>query len=414
MTQVSRTFRQQDAVASRLAGSAADRSLRTPRRQMRSRGRTGLTLLEVIVALALIIMLMGGVYSFYVNTMKARDTAIRSMRDTLLMRALLEQMAEEIRHVTDVVPDNIGFNGSEDELTFVRLTVPDMGAAYAEVDPMSEDPKPGQEDLARVTYKLQWDEEEENMDEDGTPVCYGLLRSQQSPIDPNPSFVLSAEEMARYEEESGFSLEDKAEETPPPVNAELIAPEVKYLKFEYFDGAEWRDTWQSAAQQAAAGADATGGEGDTGSGGEGDGDGSGGDGSSGDGSGGDDSGGDGSGGAGTGGTGSTGDISGLGSGGMGSGGGSGGSGQEGYVLPQAIRITIGKVKVPRREDDFDVSRAAEEEELDKRTYHPDRWTITVYLRQADQSQLSSRKYGIDNDITGEGTQTGEQTEGGGI
>jgi hypothetical protein len=34
------------------------------------------------------------------------------------------------------------------------------------------------------------------------------------------------------------------------------------------------------------------------------------------------------------------------------------------------------------------------------------------LRQADQSQLSSRKYGIDNSPTGEGAQMGEQTEGG--
>lgn len=369
--------------------------------RVRADRAAGFTLLEVVLALSLIIALMGGVYGFYANTMQARDTAIRSMRDTLLMRALLEQMAEEIRHITDVVPDNIGFNGTEEEVTFVRLRVPDMGSAYAEYDSMSDDPRPGQQDLSRVTYKLQWDEEEENLDEDGTPVCYGLLRSEQTPIDPNPQFVLSAEEMAKYEEDSGFKLGEKTEEAPPPVNAELIAPEIKYLKLEYFDGAEWRDKWQVVSEQQA-GAEGAEGEGDGGTGGEG---GTGGDGGAG--------GSDGEGGAGSGQRGGMSDGGGAGFNLGGDTGSGGGGGREGYVLPQAIRITIGKVKVPRREDELDISRAAEEEELDRRTYHPDRWTIVVYLRQADQSQLSSRKYGIDNNPTDEGAQMGEQTEGGG-
>lgn len=363
---------------------------------------SGFTLLEVIIALALMITLMAGVYGFYADTMKARDTAIRSMRDTLLMRALLEQVADELRHISDVVPDNIGFSGTEEEITFVRLRMPDMGAAYAEINVMSEDPRPGQQDMVRVTYKLQWDDTGENMDEDGTPVCYGMLRSQQTPIDPNPGYVLSAEEMAKYEEDGGFSLSDdeQDENRAPPVAAELIAPEIKYLKFEYFDGAEWYDRWQVVSEdEGEAGAGAEGGEaldgGSTGGGGSGDGGVLSGGGLGGGGSG----------------SGALGGGSGLGSGG--SGGAMAGGGQQGYVLPQAIRVTIGKVKVPRLEDEFDISRAAEEEELDKRTYHPDRWTVTIYLRQADPSQLSSRKYAIDNDISGEGAQIGEQTEGGG-
>jgi hypothetical protein len=353
---------------------------------------------------------MGGIYGFYLGTMKARETAIRSMRDTLLMRALLEQIAEELRHISDVVPDNAGFRGTEEELTFVRLVVPDMGMAYGEYDPLSN-PKPGQQDMIRVTYKLQWDEEEENLDEDGTPVCYGLLRSQQTPIDPNPSFQLSPEEMAKYEEETGFSFNERPEEEmAPPVAAELIAPEIKFVRFEYFDGAEWHDTWQTVAEAAEAAAGAEGMD-EGGSGGDAGGGGAGGDGS----------GGGGSGGGGPGGMGNPpggiGDLSGgMGGSGLGGGsmGGGGATGQEGRVLPQAIRITVGKIKEPRLEDDLNLARTEEEKDEDARTYHPDRWTMTVYLRQSDQSQLSSRKYGIDNDIDGEGAQMGEQTEGGGI
>ncbi|HOJ73189.1 MAG TPA: prepilin-type N-terminal cleavage/methylation domain-containing protein [Phycisphaerae bacterium] len=364
------------------------------------RGVRAFSLLEVVIALALIIALMGGVYGFYVGTMKSRETAIRSMRDTLLMRALLEQIAEELRHISDVVPDNAGFRGTEEELTFVRLVVPDMGTAYGEFDPLSN-PKPGQQDMMRVTYKLQWDEEEENLDEDGTPVCYGLLRTQQSPIDPNPSFQLSPEEAAKYEEETGFSFDEQLEEEMvQPVTAELIAPEIKFLRFEYFDGAEWHDTWQTAAEAAEAAADA-GGLDESGSTGDG-------------GSGGDGTGGDGTGGLPGGGGGDR--SGGLSGGGLTGGGtsGEGANGQQVRVLPQAIRITVGKIKEPRLEDDLDLSRTEEEKEEDARTYHPDRWTITVYLRQSDQSQLSSRKYGLDNDLDGEGAQMGEQTEGGGI
>lgn len=397
----------------RLPAGRSDRQGAGPTRVGRTRAgapragpvRAGFSLLEVIIALGLIISLMGGVYGFYVNTMRARDAAVRSIQDTLLMRALLEQISEELRHITDVVPDQIGFNGTEEEITFVRLRVPDMGMAYVERRSVQDDPKPGQQDMMRVTYKLQWDEEEENLDEDGTPVCYGLLRSQQTPIDPNPSFVMSAEEAARYEEETGFKLDPDAEEAPPPVSAELIAPEVKYLRLEYFDGVEWRDRWQVISEsQAEAGAGAEGAEGigGTDAGGEG------GYPEGSDLEGGDLEGSDLEGGGITDPLGS--DLGGLDGGDIA--GGEGG-GQDGYVLPQAIRITIGKVKVPRREDEFDVSRLAEEEELDKRTYHPDRWTMTVYLRQADQSQLSSRKHGIQNSISDEGAQMGEQTTGGG-
>jgi uncharacterized membrane protein YgcG len=382
---------------------------------------TGFSLLEVVIALALTLLLLGGVYGFYVSTMRARDSAVHNMRETLLMRALLEQIADEIRQITDVVPDSMGFTGSEEELTFIKLVTPDMGSAYAKRDPFA-DPKPGLHDFMRVTYKLQWDEDQQVMDEDGTPICYGLLRSFQSPIDPNPSFNMSPEELAKYEEDTGFKLEEKpadAATATPPVSAELIAPEIKYLRFKYFDGAEWRDRWRTDAPAADAAADSDGSTGESaGDGGSlSGGDASGKTGSAGR-SGGEGSGlisgarrsalnADGKSGAGSG---KSGDLLGGGTGAKPGGSLLGGGGQEqkqGYILPQAIRITIGRVKVPRDTDGFDPSKLAQEEELDKKTYHPDRWTITVYLQQADQSQLSSRKYGVDNNA-----QMGEQTEGG--
>src|SRR5438034_22613 len=33
-----------------------------------------------------------------------------------------------------------------------------------------------------------------------------------------------------------------------PVDRELVAPEYKYIKLEYFDGAQWKDRWQNQQQ----------------------------------------------------------------------------------------------------------------------------------------------------------------------
>ncbi|MBI4581256.1 MAG: hypothetical protein HY718_16255 [Planctomycetes bacterium] len=338
--------------------------------------RRAFSLLEMVLALSLIIMLMGGVYGFYVSTMQAREAAVRSMRDTLLMRALLEQMAEEIRHVTDIVPDNVGFIGTEEELTFTRLAIPHMGEAMRLRDRVGDDSKPGLQDFLRVTYKLEWDTSGENLDEDGTPVVYGLLRNSPPLIDPNPAYQLSPEALTKLEEDTGFKLDDGAElPRLPPSAPEIIAPEVKYLRFKYFDGVNWLPRWQAtggSAQQASGGDAGTGELGD-GTGGTGD-QGAGGDGS---------------------------DLAaGLG----------GEREPSDRVLPQAIQITIGKVKVPHQLGDFDIGQAMEEERLDNETWHPDRWTIRVYLRQADQSLLSTRSHGIDvgNDL---GIESGQLESG---
>lgn len=378
--------------------------------------RRAFTLLEAILALSLTIMLMSGVYGFYVTMMKARYAAVDSMKDVLLMRALLEQMAEEIRHSTDIVPgDNVGLRGDKHSLTIVRLALPDI-YAFGDYDPtVASSLPPGQEDLLRVTYQLLWDDELE--DPDGTKTCHGLFRTFQRTFDPNPSFQISAESVDGVEKNSGLDLGIEQDLQVPKPEGELFAPEVKYLKFEYYDGAVWRDRWQTSPEvstdEQGLGASGTdeemmGGE-SSGTGTE-------------SGTGADLSGlaanGTGTGsdagvrragarnadrGGATGDMGATGGLTGNLN--LGSGSSTGGQkDQDGYILPQAIRITIGRVKVPI-EDEENLNLSPQEEE-ERKTYHPDRYTVVIYLREADQTLLSSRKYGVQTD-----QQMGEQTEG---
>jgi hypothetical protein len=291
-------------------------------------GRRGLTLIEVILALTLMIVLLSGVFAFYQTTLKARKEGGEIARDVLLARALLEQMADELRQATDIVPgDGIGFRGEREKLTIVRLKVPDPGPAYTEVDLLRDRPPAPRVDLERITYRLIWDPEIE--DDDGYVVFFGLGRSVQQQFDPNPNLVVA--------EEDTPDLSDDGEEqriAGPQAEGELYAPEIKYVRFQYFDGAEWRDTWQVADEEG--GVD------------------------------------------------------------MGQAAASG-QGTYALPQAVMITLGQEPLKRTADELErvgLQESEAEEEEEEQDWEYHPDRFTIIVHLTQADPSLVSSRRYGV--------------------
>jgi len=289
------------------------------------RGASGFTLIEAVLALTLMIMLLSGVYGFYVTTLRARDVGSHIARDVLLAHSLLERMADEIRHTSDMVPgDGIAFSGTHDKLVVIRTGMPE-NYAFDKHDSKRDKLPPAQMDISRVTYELIWDDE--LTDDDGVKLCHGLLRSEQRTFDPNPKLVMKVAEDEAPPPEDGKDADQNAPGPKVmPVDRELVAPEIKYVRFEYFDGAEWRDRWQ--AQQ-----------GDTDA--------------------------------------STGTLD--------------------HALPQAVRITLGHDRVAPEYEERDLKETQDNSK--KKEFHPDRFTLVVYLHQADQSMLSSRKYGIKNNTS---------------
>jgi len=301
---------------------------------VRAGSRRAFTLLEVVLALFLMIVILSGVYAFYATSLRARHEGGEATRDIALIRWILDRMADEIRHATDIVPgDGIGFSGTEDEITIIHTRMPEL-YAFKKFDSVRQELPPAQMDILRIHYQLLWDDEFE--DEEGVPICHGLWRSEQKTFDPNPKFIMTESEEPgedSFEEESEDQGEEgeqeqKEESKPIKPEGELLAPEIKYLKFEYFDGAEWLDRWQSSEDAAADTAGAA-----------------------------------------------------L-------------FGQGGYALPQAVKITIGRDRVSPEDEEFDLTELDEEEGFKDEEYHPDRFTVVVYLMQADQSLLSSRQYGL--------------------
>ncbi|UCD29252.1 MAG: hypothetical protein JSV03_01875 [Planctomycetota bacterium] len=297
----------------------------------------GFTLLEAILALSLMIALLSGVYGFYANTLRVRHDGGKITRDVMLTRAVLARIINELRHATDILPgDGRGFKGSEDSITIVYVNMPDRHNAFNKYNSIFKDAPPAEMDIRRVSYQLLWDDE--FVDDEGVKLCHGLLRSEQKTFDPNPAYVV-------VEEEPGSDKQqEKKVKKVIESETELFAPEIKYLRFEYFDGAEWHDAWRVAFEEGQEG----GGQDEGGVQSE-----------------------------------ECEDC----------------EQEEGeHVLPQAVRITVGQERV-NPEEEFDLNEDEDlEERREREEYHPDRFTVVVYLNQADRTLLSSRKYGASRSL----------------
>lgn len=314
--------------------------------------RSAFTLLEVILSLTLIIMIMGGVFGYYSSTLKIRDEGGLIAADVMRARATLSKMADEVRHTAAILPgDGVGFKGRHNSITIVFLVEPET--VVFEDRSVSEDLPPAQMDMRRVTYELLFDEEIKDP-ETNEPLCHGMWRSEQKTFDPNPKFVVEDDSVA------GAAEDERDGEAVRLVEGELVAPEIKYLKFEYFDGAEWRDRWQETAEGQEEGASDSGALAGGGN-----------------------------------------DLDAL----LGSSGENitkpGEKSDYGYILPQAVRITIGTVPEEDREEEMELESGqdigSKEDEDEQYEYHPDRFAIVVPIMQADPSLLSSRLYGVEND-----------------
>jgi prepilin-type N-terminal cleavage/methylation domain-containing protein len=203
---------------------------------MRIGGRhRGLTLLEVILALSLLVMLLAIVFLFHQTALERSAEGAAMSRDAQLGRVILQQICDELRQASGYVEGyGVGLSGRVDEIEIYTLAVPDKD--LFEKRSITDDPLPGQHDVRFVRYWLAWDEEIET--EEGDPVCLGLVRREQRTL--NQAMVVE-----RETEEDELGLEDVEEDT----RLELYAPEIKYLRFAFFDGTDWVKEWQPGGQK---------------------------------------------------------------------------------------------------------------------------------------------------------------------
>lgn len=210
--------------------------------------RRGVTLLEVILALGLTGMLLAGVYVFYANVLATREAADKICLDSQLMRVTVDRIADDVRYAGGFTPGfGVGLTGDKHSISVYRymLPEPDVFNEYsAQIDQLP----PAKADLRNVKYSLVWDEE--NKDDNNDPTCHGLFRSVQKTLnqlvvveDADKGAMPSESDLELTDEESPDDQENGLQPAPAGVEGELVAPEIKYLRFSYFDGAEWTDQW---------------------------------------------------------------------------------------------------------------------------------------------------------------------------
>ncbi|HDY65575.1 MAG TPA: hypothetical protein ENH84_05015 [Phycisphaerae bacterium] len=183
----------------------------------RRRNNMGFTLMEIILAVALTIALMGGIFAFYLQGLKIRDHVNEQMDILLSERLIMDRITSELRSAMQFRFLRMGMAGEEEKAQWISAQLPGPGA-WA-VRKTTDDPIPPETDIQIIGYRLRVGE-----DEEGQPVVEGLERTSQKVLAP-----VVAEE--------GEPSEGKE------IEVVLISPRIKYLRFRYWDGNGWINNW---------------------------------------------------------------------------------------------------------------------------------------------------------------------------
>lgn len=184
-----------------------------------------MTLLEVVIAVSLIAMLLGVLFTFFTKTAEIRRQAADRVQRAQVARQVIERMAAELRACVGF--DEVGFPveqrliGDRRSITFLTTAMP-ARHQYGFLRP-TDQPPPAQHDLTLVGYRLWVDPE--NTDENGEPIVGGIIRTEKKTLNQ-------------------YLVE---EDDPYDVRNDLWSHELGTLEFRYFDGREWDTKWDITA-----------------------------------------------------------------------------------------------------------------------------------------------------------------------
>jgi len=221
--------------------------------------RRALTLLEIVLAMSLLVVLSSMTYWFYGSALETRRSGTIRAHRLRLVRVVLDRMAQEIRQASLITADDrVGIRGEPERIWLSTIRVPSKELSKKRRS--REEPPPGEYDLVKVEYKIARHpdivQEEENWE-----LPLGLARveieiprpdsAQTGEANEEEKLVVGGEEgeAAFLEQlaESQFQNEDEkagdAQLEPRIEWEELYAPEIRYLRFCYYDGHSWWDKW---------------------------------------------------------------------------------------------------------------------------------------------------------------------------
>lgn len=184
--------------------------------------RRGFTLLEVLLALGLMILVSSMLFAFYHAVLQTRSSVDEAVRSGYLARNIAHRIAEEIRAANGFVTSaGPGISGTDRLITIQTVAIP--GKELFKRLSVKDDPLPAESDIRQVQYYLAYDDEETYTYPDGTEADapLGLVRREVKTLYQTVQFANESQS----------------------VDLDLISPELKYVRFRYFDGVDWVDRW---------------------------------------------------------------------------------------------------------------------------------------------------------------------------
>jgi len=119
----------------------------------RRRHKSGFTLLEVTLALALSIVLVSGMLGLYDHATTIRRSVTEHTEQVTSVRIIMGRMTNELRGAMTYPFLNFGMEGTDGGFKFMTASLP--GPAVWAVRKSTEDPIPPETDLEMVGYRLQ-------------------------------------------------------------------------------------------------------------------------------------------------------------------------------------------------------------------------------------------------------------------
>lgn len=185
--------------------------------------RPGLTLVELLLALGLIVLVSAMMFLFYETTLRSRDRGTRIMMDDQLARSMANRIAEELRSANGFVPGlGPGVTGDDRTLSIQTVVLPDKLLFLQRS--IKDQPLPAECDVRHVQYYLTYDPDEDKHE-------YANGTTGQAPMG-----LVRREIRTLYQQ-----VQDQSKSQS--VDLDLVAKEIKYVRFRYFDGVDWVDKW---------------------------------------------------------------------------------------------------------------------------------------------------------------------------
>jgi prepilin-type N-terminal cleavage/methylation domain-containing protein len=188
-----------------------------PERKHRGATRTGFTLIEVILAIAIATGILVVALVFYQQAAHLRSQVIEEAERLSAIRLVMERVTADLRSA--FAQPQIGFTGTTDSMEFVVARPPDLTAFPAA--PAS--------DLRKVYYYLAASLEGTNF------VITGLDRTEETLL-TKPTATGNSTQI-----------------TPPgplavATNSATVLPlatEIQFVRFRYWDGTGWLEAWDA-------------------------------------------------------------------------------------------------------------------------------------------------------------------------